>query len=583
MAPPRLDRAVRVRKLARNTGQPVLTEDEIDSVEYRALLSQYNIGTGTANGVESGEAEEYHLQAALRSATNASAKEAEEIPAPPTAEAANIDYDSLYPLVFVRPFTYIRFSETVEECTACQYDMNTEDDLFLKAYNRSKSSAKQCSEDVFEQIMEFFEARQKASAPAGWLDGTVLSYVHMKGDIDRAVSRKSLDSRIGVFAQDIYAHWKTRREASGNQPLQPLAKEETDQKKDESDPYVCFRYRDAREKRKTRATARESPNAKKISDLRKELEDGKKLVELSLEREILKLKSLRMDKEIFELRADIKEQKIKLGIKTDDEDLINQRPQKRKISDFNQVQRQSGQPMRMPGRPDGRPLEADLVLLSDLQERKENAMRAELEDKAQAHRKWNIHHIDLTREPLSPVEGQGFETGFRPAMAQYENLTPPTSERSGSANDSDRLFPAQEKPEVVRLRYATPPEEDEPRRQQSYRRRIGRNGRQWIDRRGMAPTAQGMDPVVSDRWKYDSDDDNEQPVYEVDPYSTNALKFRASIPIPGNLLQNGARRDEKSIPQARANGSSPTNRTAIAAAPQAQSQPPSQPQPQART
>lgn len=492
--------------------------------------------------------------------------------------------------MYVQPVTYIRFSETVEECTGCQYDLNTEDDHFLQSFNRTKGPGPKCTEDNFEQMMEFFEAKQKASAPAGWVDGTVLAFDLMKAAVAQAITTKRLDAKVAPFVTDVYDHWKRRRIASGNQPLQPLAKEETDQKKDESDPYVCFRYRDARQKRTTRQQhARDiGNNTKKIRDLRNELEMARMLIHHAHEREMLKLKALKWDREIFETRAEVKKQKVRLGIKTDDEDLINQKvcmihansfapltgqqPQKRKAGDSNQMQRQPGQHVRMPGRSDGRLVDADLILLSDLQERKENLVRAELEEKARQHREWNSKHIDLTRGPLSPIQSQGFETGFRHAMAQYQVATPPASVRSGSES-FDHPSPAEEESEPVRkrMRYGTPPEDDEPRRHQSYRRRIGRGGRLWVDRRGMAPLMKEMDPAVSDRWKYDSDDDSEQPVYEIDPYNTNALRFRATIPLPAHTARR-EEKGEKGTQQARPNGSSPANRPAIAAAQQASSQ-----------
>merc|ERR1712093_115575 len=158
--------------------------------------------------------------------------------------------------------------------------------------------------------------------------------------------------------------------------------------------------------------------------------------------------------------------------------------------------------MRFQGRPDGKVLDADLILLSDIMAQKENALQVEIEEKAQQHRKWNLGHVDLTRQPLSPVHGQGSEMGFRPATAQYQYLmTPPSSVTSESF---DHPSPAQEMPEPFSFRYGSPPEEDEPRGQPAYRRRIGRGGRLWIDRRGMTAPQKGVDTEISDRWKYDS-------------------------------------------------------------------------------
>src|ERR1700710_2843123 len=101
--------------------------------------------------------QEYHLQAALAASGTATSEKDGEIPAPPAQESADIDYDSLYALVFDKPATYIRFSQTVEECPGCQYDMTTEDDAFLNTYNQKKPAGAKCSEDDFEKIMEIFE------------------------------------------------------------------------------------------------------------------------------------------------------------------------------------------------------------------------------------------------------------------------------------------------------------------------------------------------------------------------------------------------------------------------------------------
>jgi len=236
------------------------------------------------------------------------------------------------------------------------------------------------------------------------------------------------------------------------------------------------------------------------------------------------------------------------------------------MPDFPQLQRPPGTQLRLPGRSDGRPIDADLILLSDVIAQKENMLQIEIEEKAQQHRKWNQGHVDLTREPLSPINGQGAETGFRPATAQYQYLmTPPSSVTSESF---DQPSPAQEKPEPFTFRYSSPPEEEDHRGQPAYRRRIGRNGRLWIDRRGMSSAAKGVDESGSDRWKYDQDDDDEQSVYELDPYDTKALRFRATIPFPPHLYPQRARQENGSAQLPRPPGGSPTNNRAIAAAQQ---------------
>ncbi|KUJ20211.1 putative enhancer of polycomb-like protein 1 [Mollisia scopiformis] len=552
-------RATRVKKLAKNTAQQVLREDQLDSAEYSSLQTQSNIETG----VEKSEEKEYHLQAALKGGSGGS-KDAEEIPAPPAEETPGLDYDALYPLVFHKPATYIRFSQTVEETTGCQYNMTSEDDTFLKAYNHKKSAGTRCSEDDFEKIMEVFEDTAADQVPYASLDGTVISFDGMKMSIKQQIHEKA-----HPFAKDIYEHWRICRQNAGNHPLQPSLKVEKNIEKDDGDPYVCFRRRDARQTRKTRA--RDTQSVEKLKRLRKELDEGRQLIDMAFQRELTKRELLKCDKSVFEQRAKVKETKVKLGIKTDDEDLINQRPQKRKMTDFGQLQRPPGSQLRLPGRSDGRPLDADLIMLSDLMAQKENTLQIEIEEKAQQHRKWNMGHVDLTREPLSPVHGQGFEAGFRPATAQYQYLmTPPSSVTSESF---DQPSPSLEKPEPCALGYNSPSEEEEPRGQPAYRRRIGRGGRLWIDRRGMSSAAKLAEATVSDRWKYDQDDDDEQPVYEMDPYDTKALRFRATIPYPPHLFSQRPR-PEQAGPLARVAGNSPAHNRAITAAGQQPQQAP---------
>ena len=518
---------------------------------------------------------------ALKANSGGSGKdELQEIPAPPAEESADINYDELYSLEFHKPDTYIRFSDTVEEACGCPYDMATEDDDFLKAYNQKKTPSHKCSEDKFERIMDVFELTAQSQAPFAAVDNTVVPFEKMKSELIKqemgestAPLRANVTEKLLALAKDIYDHWKDRRQASGNNSIQPSLKFETHQENDDGDPYVCFRRRDVRPTRKTRA--RDVQSTDKLKRLRREIEEGRHLVALACHREDVKRQIITTDKLIFEARTKVKEAKVRLGIKGDDEDLINQRvscltrvsvpiadvqqPQKRKISDYPQMQRPPGTQLRLPARSDGRPLDADLVLLSEVLAQKENLLQREIEDKTQQHRKWNANHIDLTREPLSPVNGHGPDTGFRPATAQYQYLMTPPSSVTSESFDHNSL--AQEITEPATFRYNSP-EEDENRSRPAYRRRIGRGGRLWIDRRGMSSSVKTVDDEIkSDRYKYDADDDDEQPVYEMDPYDTRALKFRATIPFPAHLAQN-SRRVEASKPA----GSSPPSNRPVAAA-----------------
>ncbi|KAK0752078.1 EPL1-like protein [Schizothecium vesticola] len=513
-------RKVRYKKLNIKTPLPVLREDQIDPSEYESLTNDGQIATG----VEQAEENEYHLQAVLRGAGVAADKE---IPVPPPQESV-LTYEELYSRPFEETHTYIRFSQTVEECIGCMYDMTEDDEVFLKSYNQKRPPASQLPDDDFEKIMEVFEDTAYIRAPFASVDQTVVPYdemLHGLHDLDRA--------KIMPHAKDIYEYWKARRQAVSNKPLHPTLKFEMHQESDEMDPYVCFRRREVRQTRKTRA--RDVQSADKLKRLRKELEEGRQLVMAALHRENLKADMLKIDRAIFEQRAQLKAQKIRLGIKTDDDDLINAKPQKRKAPEVPAIQRPPPpSQLRAPVRPDGRSNETDLAQLTERHLEKETELRIEIEKKVRNHNDWNRNHVDLTRGPLSPVSGPRSDLSFRPATTQYL-MTPPASVSSASLEEPTpmELDNTPNPGPVFKFRgvaqdaesMANPP---------GYRRRVGRLNRLWIDRRGLASPPRDVDGSSSDRWKYDqsSDDEEDTPVYEVDPFDTRALKFRASVPLP---------------------------------------------------
>lgn len=239
-----------------------------------------------------------------------------EIPVPPPQES-HVNYDALYSRSFTQPANYIRFSQTVEECIGCLYDMTEEDEEFVKSYNQKRSAGTQLSEDDFEQIMEVFEDTASISTPYASVDKTIVPYDHMVAGLNELQLPK-----VMIHAKEIYEYWKSQRTAVGG-PLHPALKFETHQDSDEMDPFVCFRRREVRQTRKTRA--RDIQSADKLKRLRRELEEGRQLVILAHEREVHKRELLRVDHAVYEQRAKLKEMKIRLGIKTDDEDLVNQK------------------------------------------------------------------------------------------------------------------------------------------------------------------------------------------------------------------------------------------------------------------
>lgn len=130
-------------------------------------------------------------------------------------------------------------------------------------------------------------------------------------------------------------------------------------------------------------------------------------------------------------------------------------------------------------------------------------------------------------EPIIDPPAEPFEVGFRVAKTEYL-ITPPTSGDEYSSQDQEL--------NTAELFKSFTQGDDEPQPQAAFRRRIGRNGRVWIDRRGLPLSPEGsfenLKPVP-DQWKYDLDSDDETPEYLMDPYDTPSLRFRAMLPGNG--------------------------------------------------
>ncbi|KAL8975559.1 MAG: hypothetical protein Q9197_000236 [Variospora fuerteventurae] len=531
----------RQRKLTTKQALQVVREDQIDAVDEDGQRNVPKVETG----VEKGEEIEHHLQAAL-SASQAAAvggKVAQiYIPTPDTIQSS-IQYDQLYHLVFPQPATYIRFSSTVEDCCGCPYDMDDEDDELLKSLNKRDASTVHCSEDQFEEVMNFYEETARAKQPYAAVDHSpVLTYEEIEDNFE-----ESFEAPAKIFSREIYDHWKSRRLKIGNRSLSVNLKVhghsvalfpakltspqlETGAETDDSDPYVCFRRREVRQVRKTRG--RDAHSAEKLKKLRKELEEARQIMALIRQREITKQEQLAVEKQLFEQRSSLRQVKHNLPeqYRYGDEDLlINQRPQRKKSMEVS-TQRPAGAQLRMPQRPDGRFADVDLVLLQTVLADKERQIHEDIEMRIAQQKQRSEGYLDMTRAPLTPPIEESGVSSFRTAVTEYLP-TPPASVTSEHSSElaAETGLTEQVKDQIVKVRYASPSYDGPNGSQPSFRRRIGRGGRLMIDRRGMrVPWKVSLGDTVADRCKFDREDDEDEILtYDVDPYDIAAMRYRA--------------------------------------------------------
>lgn len=93
--------------------------------------------------------------------------------------------------------------------------MDEEDDMFLKALNSQRNASTQCSEDQFEEVMNFFEDTAQTKQPYAAVDSPpVLTFGDMEESFD-----ENINDPARAFAKDIYEYWKRRRLEVGNKAL----------------------------------------------------------------------------------------------------------------------------------------------------------------------------------------------------------------------------------------------------------------------------------------------------------------------------------------------------------------------------
>lgn len=542
----------RQRKLSVKHPLAILREHEVElTFDDEAQRNMPKFETG----VEKAEEIEHHLQAIIGSHTDGD--KPAYIPTPPT-NVSSVQYGKLYSPKYKHPHSYIRFSSTVEDCIGCPYSMNHEDRVFLAQLNESskRSPSKRpwaCSEDQFELVMEFFEETSSLKQPYATVDNSpVLPFSEMEASFD-----ETIDDTARLFAKDIYEHWKERRLATENHPLIPALKFERNVDTDDADPYVCFRRREVRQARKTRG--RDAQIVEKLKRLRIELEHARQLMHLTKQREQARRDQLLLDRQIFEQRVSVKETKRNLNIPGDDLDLlINQKP----VEKAPKPEPRAPIPGTLPRVPMPRAPESELHLLADDRLKREHEVNAIIQESMGKHRAWNSGMVDHTWRPITPPLEVGFKPSFRAAVTEYLPSPPNSASGDDAAQQHEQLqqlqqersAPQREKPADDRspFRYVSPPPDTgDPR--MSFRRRVGRGGRMWVDRRGpsrnsaLYKSSLGGGPGAGpnaladaaalreqlERLEYDVDSDDESDEVHInDPYDNLNIRYRIIFTVP---------------------------------------------------
>lgn len=306
----------------------------------------------------------------------------------------------------------------------------------------------------------------------------------------------------------IYKYWRARRIERGGKPIIPQLKFE-EALKNETDPYVCFRRRETKPIRKTRRTDQQS--LERLRKLRTEMEMARNLLEMVLRREKIRKEGLILEHTVFEKKRTLYDYQRKLGIKEDD-DLLPLSKKKRKIS----LEGSSGATIKIP--------------LHKLNRIHKSPAQLAIEAEIARKRELDLPYEDVTACPYQPFP-----------------ISTPQQFFQSFTNTNGK----------------TKPNHTGPR----FRKRMGRNGRIFIDRIGYEPTNEshggktlpGAYNVTTQYYgthHFDSDMSEDEECKDIDEMDSLYLKHRVqllsetelrnlvTVPFltPMNMINNQVRR-----------------------------------------
>ncbi|KAF7370853.1 Enhancer of polycomb-like protein [Mycena sanguinolenta] len=460
------------------------------------------------------------------------------------------NYEQLYPSnKWKDPVTYVCTSTTVEEAISyalaheCTYYMDERDKEWLDKNNEEargegtsvqgavstasgvRTSARSAkakgkepesstpvviSEDEFELAMGLFEKVTHEKTEHLHLSLGGMPFPSF-ADYQDTFSSPLVPSDFAAFAvpswipppstllrigRAVYPHWKERRvEREGHRIIPTLNGDESDVL---NESYICFRRREIKAVRKTRAS--QVTSSDKLLRLQGEFAYPLDLAKAVLAREGLKQESARQAQNVWEKRmavVDLKRKFPSLGDRTDDELLIDKErpPKKQEMS-------------RLPGLKIRTPNDPSTAMASA---RVEPAMKPQ----ARAAMIQSKIDIELTRQKDHHWE-DGINNTYQQPVVPYASrlfkYVPPSGAPSWPSSASSTS-------------------DDEPVVQRAVRVRVGRGGRIMLDRRratttsvsivkqsrsslfGPPPDDDGNDEMdvedmnrLKERWRFDSDD-----------------------------------------------------------------------------
>lgn len=616
----------RQRKISTKTELQILKQSQISDLD-NADLQQRELQE-IETGVDKNEENEVHLQQILKT-TGMAATAQTYIPTPDASKKWD-EAPKYYTGEFQHPESYIKSSCQFEDYAGCLYNIDERDDEFLIKYNKLLTAQKleTLSEDEFEILMYNFEKTIAEKQPFLATDPSHIlplseirdSLLEIDGssvenvtdmlaeelqvhpfvtefDARLSVKPRDLKSLLSSYGETVYDYFKDRKIDRMGLSISPSLKFSGD---DDNDPYVCYRQRQFRQQRKTRRADIQS--SERLVKLYMELKATKELCFLVAEREKLRMEALEAEREIFNLRCQVKAVKRELGITDSDEDLIlhkkkkpvppppqpvtaqvevvkdekqkkalskignNANVEKTKLVDPVDAPQQFQPYVKLP--PSKIP-DMDLETVEKILNTKQDSMAKYVEEKLKKRKQRDVGFTNLTDDAYSPLLNVTlpFTTIKDSSHIPYSSITSSFFDVEGLGYISDAEKYVSKgvgrvedvmvfNPTSMKIEHKFTPEKYNPFTQEkslisdpvmTLRKRVGRLGQVYIDRAGHS-TIPGFDLEVADvdtierlksQWAFDSDYE-EVDVLSDDPARLNTISNDTQVIRFGGMLLSKA-------------------------------------------
>nr|XP_058964958.1 enhancer of polycomb homolog 1-like isoform X1 [Pocillopora verrucosa] len=274
-----MSKSFRARQLDSNKPLPVYRAEELPDLTELSAINRAVPQMPT--GMEKEEETEHHLQRAISAQQVYGDTQQLVIPTPDTEEIKDKVVEFLYHDPFKQPKQYIHVQAFNFEEELPEYDMDSEDEEWLKNFNKKKELL---TPFRFEQFLDQLERNS---------GNQVVS-------LNEA---KSLLKEGGDIIKPLYEYWMNKRKKLKDLviSLTPQLKGEKRDGSSASDPYVAFRRRT--EKMQTRKNRKnDEASYEKMLKLRRDLNRACTILDMVKRREQSKKEHLQLTIQVFEKR-----------------------------------------------------------------------------------------------------------------------------------------------------------------------------------------------------------------------------------------------------------------------------------------